>query len=42
MEAEIAIAALLGRFPNLTLATKKLTWQKGMTFRGVKALPVRW
>jgi cytochrome P450 len=40
MEASIAIQAILQRYPNLRLATKKLAWQKGLTFRGLKALPL--
>jgi cytochrome P450 len=41
MEAEIAIATLITRYPNLKLATKKLRWRKGITFRGLHELPLR-
>jgi len=40
METEIALRALVTRFPNMRLAGGKLKWLKGMTFRGVTALPV--
>src|SRR5581483_11056135 len=42
MEAQIAIGAVVKRFPRLRLATKKLTWQKGLTFRALNELRVRW
>jgi pimeloyl-[acyl-carrier protein] synthase len=38
MEAQIALAALIERFPKMRLATNKLHWMKGLTFRGVKEL----
>ena len=41
MEAETAIGTLIRRYPNLQLATKKLRWRKGLTFRGVHELPLR-
>ena len=40
MEASIAIATILQRFPDLRLARAKLSWQKGLTFRGLKSLPL--
>jgi len=40
MEASIAIATILQRFPDLRLARAKLIWQKGLTFRGLKSLPL--
>jgi cytochrome P450 len=40
MEAKIAIAEMARRFPGMRLATRKLEWMKGLTFRGVKKLPV--
>jgi pimeloyl-[acyl-carrier protein] synthase len=40
IEAQIAIGQLAARFPNMRLATRKLRWLKGLTFRGVKKLPV--
>jgi cytochrome P450 len=42
MEAEIAIGKLVARFPNLRLARKRIRWRKGLTFRGVESLPLRW
>ena len=42
MEAEIAIGKLVARFPNLKLATKRIRWRKGITFRGVHALELCW
>ena len=41
MEAEIAIATLIRRFPNLRLARRKVRWRKGLTFRGLHELPLR-
>jgi cytochrome P450 len=41
MEAIIAIQTIANRFPHLRLANRKLKWQKGLTFRGLKALPLR-
>jgi cytochrome P450 len=41
MEASIAITLLLSRFPNLRLKTTKLPRIGGLTFRGVKELPVK-
>jgi cytochrome P450 len=38
MEAETAIHTLLARYPNLRLEKQKLSWHKGLTFRGVKSL----
>jgi cytochrome P450 len=40
MEAEIAIEKLVARFPKLQLATRKVRWRKGITFRGVIELPL--
>ncbi len=40
LEAEIAFATILRRFPNLKLATEKLDWQEHPVFRGLKSLPV--
>jgi hypothetical protein len=40
MEAEIAILELARRFPKMRLAKNKVKWLKGLTFRGVKSLPV--
>ncbi|WP_394848775.1 cytochrome P450 [Pendulispora brunnea] len=43
-ELQIALAALLRRFPNLELAVpeEKLEWRSGMFIRGLWKLPVRW
>ncbi|HEX8523181.1 MAG TPA: cytochrome P450 [Tepidisphaeraceae bacterium] len=41
MEATIAIGTILRRFPELQVERTKLKWQKGLTFRGLKALPLR-
>jgi len=40
MEGEIAIGSLINRFSDLKLSRAKLRWQKGLTFRGVRSLPV--
>jgi cytochrome P450 len=40
LEAQIAFAAILDRFPGLVLATEELEWQEHPIFRGVKSLPV--
>jgi hypothetical protein len=40
MEAQIALAQLVKRFPRMRLAPHKLRWMTGLTFRGVKSLPV--
>jgi cytochrome P450 len=39
-ETEIALAALLARFPDLTLASDALTWRPSLRARGLVALPV--
>jgi cytochrome P450 len=43
METRIALARLLGRFPNLSLATDtaSLRWQDTPVLRGAETLPVR-
>lgn len=43
-EAEIALRALLARFPSLRLAANanELRWRHTRLFRGLEALPVRW
>jgi hypothetical protein len=38
MEAQIALGALIERFPNMRLAGGKIQWLRGLTFRGVKEL----
>jgi cytochrome P450 len=38
MEAQIALTALIERFPNMRLASGKIHWMKGLTFRGIKEL----
>ena len=41
METETAVGALVTRFPRLRLAPgARLRWHKGLTFRGVKSLPL--
>jgi cytochrome P450 len=40
MEAEIAIRQLAERFPKMRLTGSRVKWIKGLTFRGVKELPV--
>ena len=40
MEAQIALAALVTRFPRMRLAGTKLQWIPGLTFRGVRKLDV--
>jgi cytochrome P450 len=42
MEGRVALAALIQRFPNLTLAApvETLRWRPGMSLRGLEKLPV--
>lgn len=40
IEAQIAIPAMLKRFPGLKLATERVEWGDGIILRGLKALPV--
>jgi cytochrome P450 len=40
LEAQVAIASLLKRFPKMSLATDALDWRKMGRFRGLTALPV--
>jgi cytochrome P450 len=42
MEAQIAIAAVVDRFPRVRLATgpARLKWKGGATLRGLEALPL--
>jgi cytochrome P450 PksS len=42
LEGQIAIATLLGRFPELRLAVApdRLRWRRGLLLRGVESLPV--
>jgi cytochrome P450 len=44
MDLQVALSALLGRFPSLRLAVpaEELTWKTGMAVRGPVALPVEW
>ena len=44
LEGQIALTALLKRFPDLRLAqpTAELQWHSGVLFRGLKALPLIW
>jgi cytochrome P450 PksS len=43
MEGQMAIGALVGRFPSLALAVlrKSLRWRRGLVLRGVEAMPVK-
>jgi cytochrome P450 len=40
MEGQIAIEALLRRFPNLALVPSPLTWRENLGLRGLTGLPV--
>lgn len=40
IEAQIALPAMLRRFPDLKLATERVEWGDGIILRGLKALPV--
>ena len=40
LEAQIAFATLLSRYPRMALASENLEWQEHPIFRGVKSLPV--
>jgi cytochrome P450 len=44
MELQVALSALLGRFPALRLAVPAadVAWKTGMAVRGPVALPVEW
>ncbi len=42
LEGQIAIAALVRRFPNLKLATEHLEYNDHFNLRGLKSLPVMW
>jgi cytochrome P450 len=42
LEAQIAVNALVKRFPGLALATDQLVWRPNATLRGLQALPVVW
>jgi cytochrome P450 len=40
-EAQTAIAAILWRYPDLSLARRSVRWRKGITFRGPESLLLR-
>ena len=40
LEAEVALAAIIDRFPKLRLATDRVQWGDHMFLRGLKTLPV--
>jgi pimeloyl-[acyl-carrier protein] synthase len=40
LEAQIAFNTILSRLPNLRLATAELEWNRNLTLRGLKSLPV--
>jgi cytochrome P450 len=44
MDLQVALAALLDRFPDLRLAVSEdhLEWKSGLAVRGPVALPVTW
>ncbi|ANP54409.1 cytochrome P450 [Streptomyces griseochromogenes] len=42
METEIALAALLERFPELALAEDEVNWRPSLRARGLRKLPVRY
>ncbi len=43
MEAEVALGALLARFPGLSLAVprEELRWRRSSLMNGLESLPVR-
>jgi len=41
LEGQIALPAVLGRWPGIELAGGRLEWLNSMVFRGMKAMPVR-
>lgn len=41
LEGEIAVNALLARFPQMKLAEKDLEWHHSLVFRGVKSLKIK-
>ena len=38
LEAQVALAAVIERFPRLRLATEQLDWQQHMLIRGLRTL----
>jgi cytochrome P450 len=40
MEAQIALSMLIERYPQMKWSGRKLHWNKGLTFRGVRSLPL--
>jgi len=40
LEGQIALPAVLGRWPGIELAGGRLEWLNSMVFRGMKAMPV--
>ncbi|MGA2232167.1 MAG: cytochrome P450 [Tepidisphaeraceae bacterium] len=40
MEAQIVLSMLLERYPKMKWTGAKLEWMKGLTFRGIKRLPL--
>jgi cytochrome P450 len=41
MEGQIAIPALLRKFPNLRLKNEPLRWRRGLVLRGLERLGVK-
>ena len=42
LEGQIVVNTILRRLPGLTLATENLEWNRNLTLRGLKSLPVVW
>ena len=42
LEGQVALGALIERYPNLRLATDSPEWGDNIILRGLKSLPVRW
>lgn len=42
VEAEVGLGLLVDRFPGLRLVNDEAVWRKGIVFRGLEELPVRW
>jgi cytochrome P450 len=41
LEGQVALPAVLARWPGLALADERLKWLNSMVFRGMKSMPVR-
>ena len=40
LEGQIAVGALVRRFPNIRMTRRPLRWRRGLVLRGLRALPV--